>query len=139
MTTFRHACDVQIRFNDLDIFGHINNTIYLQYMDLGKERYISQVIGDIFTDEDEAMVIVNINCDFCHITTQREPLEVRTRVASIGKHSLTFEQEVVNRDTSDLKCRCRTVMVGYAPSKKETIEIPARWRASISEYEGRQL
>jgi len=128
-----------MRFNDLDIFGHINNTIYLQYMDLGKEQYISHVLGDIFSDENEAMVIVNLNCDFCQITNHKEALEVRTRVASIGKHSITFEQEVANKSTSEVKCRCRTVMVGYSPSKKETIEIPPHWRKSISDYEGRQL
>ena len=50
MTSFRHTCDVQMRFNDLDLFGHINNTVYLQYMDLGKEQYISRVIGEIFSN-----------------------------------------------------------------------------------------
>lgn len=134
-----HTYDVQMRFNDLDMFGHVNNTIYLQYMDLGKEEYIKEVIGDMFQAQDEAMVIVNINCDFCQITEYREPLEVRTRVDSIGKHSIIFEQEVVSKSSSELKCRCRTVMVGFCPATGETIEIPIRWRHSISAYEGKPL
>ncbi len=139
MTSFRHTCDVQMRFNDLDLFGHINNTVYLQYMDLGKEQYISRVIGDIFSNENEAMVIVNLNCDYFQITKHKESLEVRTRVDSIGKHSLTFEQEVVSKATGEVKCRCRTVMVGFSPARNESIEIPPHWRKAISEYEGRQL
>ena len=36
---FRHRQPVQIRFNDIDIFGHLNNSVYLQFMDLGKAEY----------------------------------------------------------------------------------------------------
>lgn len=139
MPQYNHLFDVQMRFNDLDTYGHVNNTIYLQYMDLGKEKYISQVIGDMFHAKDEAMVIVNINCDFCEITAYGEPLEVRTRVDSIGKHSVIFEQEVANKATGAVKCHCRTVMVGFALTTNETIEIPLRWRQSISAFEGKPL
>ena len=136
---YRHICNVQIRFNDFDRFGHINNTIYLQYMDLGKETYISEVIGDIFDTQRETIVVVNVNCDFCQTTEANEPLQVRTRVDSIGRHSVVFEQEIVNVATEEMKCRSRTVMVGYAPATKETIEILPRWRQAISAYEGRPL
>lgn len=139
MAAYNHVYDVQMRFNDLDTYGHVNNTIYLQYMDLGKEKYIAGVVGDLFNAKDEALVIVNINCDFCQISRYGEPLEVRTRVDSIGKHSIIFEQEVANKATNDIKCRCRTVMAGFGLQTQETIEIPLRWRQSISAFEGRPL
>ncbi|MCM1452120.1 MAG: acyl-CoA thioesterase [Clostridium sp.] len=128
-----------MRFNDLDMFGHVNNTVYLQYMDLGKEEYIKQVIGDMSQAQNEALVIVNINCDFCQISLYREPLEVRTHVEAIGKHSVVFQQEIANKATNEIKCRCRTVMAGFSPSSNETIEIPLRWRHSISAFEGKPL
>ncbi len=136
---YRHSLDIQARFNDFDGFGHVNNTVYLQYMDLGKEKYISQVIGDIFHEHDDALVIVNINCDFCQVTAYSEPIEVLTRVDAIGKHTITFDQRVVNPASGQTKCHCRTVMVGYSPTIKETIEIPPRWRQAISAHESRTL
>ena len=30
---FRHHTDVQIRFNDIDILGHVNNTVYFSFYD----------------------------------------------------------------------------------------------------------
>ena len=33
---FHHALPIQLRFNDVDKFGHVNNTVYFSFYDLGK-------------------------------------------------------------------------------------------------------
>ena len=33
---FHNVVALQIRFNDVDKFGHVNNTIYFQFYDSGK-------------------------------------------------------------------------------------------------------
>lgn len=35
-----HKLKVQLRFNDIDILGHLNNTVYFSLYDLGKARYM---------------------------------------------------------------------------------------------------
>ncbi|MDE6654960.1 MAG: acyl-CoA thioesterase, partial [Muribaculaceae bacterium] len=45
---FHDSVDIQMRFKDVDLFGHVNNTVYFEYMDLGKVHYIENVLGDIF-------------------------------------------------------------------------------------------
>lgn len=42
---FKHITPIQIRFNDIDHLGHVNNNAYFAYYDLGKERYIIDVLG----------------------------------------------------------------------------------------------
>ena len=32
---FHHALPIQLRFNDVDKFGHVNNTVYFSFYDLG--------------------------------------------------------------------------------------------------------
>ena len=36
---FRHRTPIQIRFNDLDAYQHVNNNVYFSFYDLGKENY----------------------------------------------------------------------------------------------------
>ena len=43
MEKFRNVVPLQIRFNDVDKFGHVNNTIYFQFYDSGKTDYVSTV------------------------------------------------------------------------------------------------
>lgn len=136
---FRLRTDLQVRFNDFDALGHVNNSTYFQYMDVGKVDYISRVLGDSFDLHHETLVIVNVNCQFCQTTLFGEPLEVLSRIDAISEHTVTFEQCVINSDTEEVKAFARTVMVGYSIEKEEKIRIPDNWRKLISAHEQRQL
>lgn len=36
---FRHCVTIDIRFADLDAMGHVNNAVYLTYMETARLRY----------------------------------------------------------------------------------------------------
>jgi len=136
---FRHHMPVQLRFNDVDMFGHVNNTVYLQFFDLGKLRYFEDVLGKDFEKAGLAVVVVNINCDFFEPTFLKERLEVLTQTIHIGDKSITLEQRVVNAVTGSVKCLCRTVMAGFDPTTLQSAPIPDHHRAAIEAYEASTL
>lgn len=136
---FHHRQPIQMRFNDLDALQHVNNTIYLEYMDYAKTQYITQVLEGIFNVFHESLVIVNVNCEYYEISRYGEPLEVLTRIDCIAKHSLVFVQRVINPATGHIKTIARTVMVGFNIDKDCKMEIPSNWRMRISAYEGRDF
>ena len=40
---FRHSIPVQMRFNDIDVLGHVNNSVFFTYYDLGKSAYFTTI------------------------------------------------------------------------------------------------
>ncbi len=132
---FRHKIDVQLRFNDVDIFGHVNNSVYLQFFDLGKMRYFESALGKDFADSGLVVVIVNINCDFFSPSFLDEPLQVMTQTVHIGDKSITLEQRIADSVTGDVKCMARTVMAGFNPKELTSAPIPDFARKAIEEYE----
>lgn len=132
---YRCTMPVQMRFKDIDMFRHVNNTVYLEYLDLGKVRYIETVLGPMFDTRSKALVIANINVSFLAPTLHDEQVEVRTRVESIGTHSLTFGQQVVNPATGQVKCEATVVMVAFDAATASTYVIPDQWRQAIGTYE----
>ena len=132
---FKHVMPIQLRFNDIDIFGHVNNAMYLQFFDLGKLRYLEDVLGKDFVKKGFTAVIVNINCDFFSSTFIDENIEVRTAVVGFGEKSLTLEQRIVNCDTDDVKCQCRTIMAGFDSATMTSVPIPTIFRETIKSYE----
>ncbi|MBO5780481.1 MAG: acyl-CoA thioesterase [Muribaculaceae bacterium] len=136
---FRHVLPVQVRFADIDVFGHINNGAYLSYLDLGKTTYMTEVIGSRVEAGGMAAVIVNINCSFYSPGYFDEPLAVGTMVTSISQHSYTVEQRVVNTETGDVKCVARTVLVGFDAATAVGIEIPSEVADRMEAFEQRQL
>ena len=60
---FNHTLPIQLRFNDVDKFGHVNNTVYFSFYDLGKTEYFASVCPHVDWEKD-GIVVVHIEADF---------------------------------------------------------------------------
>ncbi len=136
---YRHMTPIQIRFNDIDMIGHINNNAYLEYMDIGKTAYFNAVKPELVNWKNINVVIVNINCDFFSPGYIKEPIAVLTTATSISPRSLKLEQRVINIETGDVKCIGRTIMAGFDPITAQGAEIDMEWVKAISLFEERDL
>ena len=134
---FRLHTDVQMRFTDIDMLGHLNNSVYTQFMDIGKVAYFTTVNGGPIEWDNINLVVANINVNFLKQTTLNEDLEVMTRCEHIGTKSLVLHQQVVNKTTREVKADGRATMVSIDLKAKETTPITDEWRRKISEFEKR--
>jgi len=133
---FRHRVPIQIRFNDVDRYGHVNNNAYFAFYDLGKEDYLVNVLRVNYRQADIVPVIANINADFLSPIFYGDRIVVETRIAHLGQKSFTLEQQAVNEETGQVVCRCATVMVCFSLRTQTSADIPVQYRSAISNYEG---
>ena len=138
-TPFRHSIPVQLRFNDIDILGHLNNSVYFTLFDLGKTRYFEAVHGDKIDWMTVDIVIANINCDFMAQTYYDEPLEVRTQTLKIGEKSILLAQQVYNTATGVVKAQCTCVMVSFDIATGQSKPLAEHWRNALQAFEQRPL
>lgn len=136
---FNHVIDLQVRFNDIDILGHINNSSYLAFFDLAKADYFTKATSARVEIGGISVAIVNINCNFFSPGYFNEPLAAVTAVTRISHRSLTMEQRIFNPQTGDVKCIATTILAGFDPSTATGIEIPQHYIDSLEAYEGRKL
>ena len=133
--SFRHRIDLQMRFNDIDILGHLNNTVYFSFYDTGKAYYLKAVNKGRMNWQRVESVIANVDCAFIAPSFFGEPLEICTRCEHMGEKSLTLLQMIVNKESREVKSLCRTVMVAYDPDTKLSTRLPEHWREGIELYE----
>lgn len=131
---FYHVMPVQIRFNDVDKFGHVNNTIYFQFYDTAKTDYIATVCPDVDW-EHIAIVVVHIEAEFLSQVKSTDHIAARTRVSKLGHKSFHLAQDIIDVDTQEVKCSCTSVMVLYDLDHQRAIELPDDWRHAISSYD----
>ena len=136
---FRHLIPLQIRFNDIDMLGHLNNGVYLTFFDLGKARYFQEVFPQKIEWRKINIVVVNINCDFYAPTFIDEKIAVVTTVTHVGEKSLRLEQRIVNPESGEVKCLGRTTMAGINLATGKSAPLEPEWVAALEEYEGRGL
>lgn len=134
--TFNHTLPIQIRFNDIDAIGHINNNIYFSYFDLGKTVYFDEVKSSEVSWIEGFIVVARIETDFISPIFYKESIVVDTKITKVGHKSLIMLQQIRNVKTGEIKCRCQSVIVAYNASTQSSMEIPDVWRHAISNYEG---
>lgn len=136
---FYHTVQLQTRFNDIDMQGHLNNNVYLTFMDLGKTRYFRDVRGGKIDWHNLGVVVVHLTCDYYAQVFLDEPLAVATTVVSVSQRSFKLEQRIFNFVTGEVKCVGETIMAGFDPKSGRSAEIADEWIEAFSVYEGRDL
>lgn len=130
----RHSIKVQLRFNDIDILGHLNNTVYLSLYDLGKARYMEDVGLRPAGPLPPSTVIVDVHCAYIKPVHYGDDIYIHTRCSEIGDKSFVLEQEMVDGE-GELRSRCRTVMVYIDHATGTSATVPQAYRDKIEKYE----
>lgn len=136
---FKASLPIQIRFNDIDPQGHINNNVYFSYFDLGKTSYFDEIKPTTMSWTEGLIVVAHIEVDFYSPIFYKEKIVVDSKIIKLGDKSGVFLQQLRNVKTNEVKCRCQSVFVTYNAQTQSSMSIPPVWHEAISAYEGVDL
>jgi acyl-CoA thioester hydrolase len=126
------------RFRDTDAMGHINNAVYVTYLEVAR-----QVYWRAFTGDDDyhrvPFILAGVLIDFRSEALVNEVLEIGIRCDWIGSKSFAFGYEIREKATGRLVVEATSVQVCYDYAAKRSFEMPADLRARLERYEGRSL
>ena len=97
MEGFRFVHAQEVTFRDLDVFGHVNNAVYLTYIENARIGYMREVLG-VESLEDLLVIVAKVNVDFRSRASLGEVLEIGARVSRIGTKSFDLDHEVRGPD-----------------------------------------
>jgi len=132
---FHHETPVQIRFNDIDIMAHVNNSVYQNYFDLARTQYFEKVFKHKINWHEKALVLAKITIEYKTPIFIDESIVVTSKVFKIGNKSLTMVQQIMNKHTKEVKAKNEAVLVAYAFKKNKTIPLPDDWKSNIIGFE----
>jgi acyl-CoA thioester hydrolase len=85
---------IEIRWRDLDAYGHVNNAVYLTYLEEVRDEWLERTL-----DSDDAAwdyVIARVAIDFRRELTQADDQVVaRCSLTRLGNSSLTTREELL--------------------------------------------
>jgi len=101
---------IQVRFSDVDLLGHVNNVRYFDYVHEAQVEVMTGVFQEARISGTVDMVVVRSEMDHLgQVNLRPEPYDVWSRVAAVGRTSVTFESEI--RDGDRVMARSRVVEV----------------------------
>jgi acyl-CoA thioester hydrolase len=133
---FRVTHSQPVEFRDLDGLGHVNNAVYLNYLENAKIAYFRAVLGDV--DLAELGIVADVKIAFRSPSFLGETLTIGIRVARIGTKSLEFAFRVEGPD-GRVVAEGTSVHVTFDYGRREPTSVPADWRARIEAHEAEAL
>ena len=137
MFTYTHP--IIVRYRDLDPQGHVNNAVYLTYLESARIGYYQQV-GIYHPDQTllTGMVVVRNEIDYLAPIQLGMKLRVGLRAARLGTKSITFDFQMESESDGTPIARGKSVMVTYDNAAEQGIPIPQEWREKIIQYDKSQ-
>jgi acyl-CoA thioester hydrolase len=124
---YRHR--LTVRFRDCDAMGHVNHAVYFTYLEQCRLTFWRDVTGA--ASPHTRVIIARAECDYRAPAHFGDELEVRVRVAAIGRSSFTLEYEIVDGATAGQVATGKTVMVAYDYATSRSVPLPAETRALL--------
>lgn len=138
---FKHATPIDVRFGDLDSLNHVNNAVYLTYIETARINYVRNVLGLAVGFGKQSIILAKATLDFKIPILLEDKITVYTRCSRIGNKSFDLEYDLVKTygDTLVKVAGAHTVLVAFDYEENQTIVIPKEWIQKISDYEGKNF
>jgi acyl-CoA thioester hydrolase len=87
---------IGIRWADMDAYGHVNNAVYLTYLEECRDRLVEELFGD---DEAWDFVLAHVGIDYrSQLTREDGSVTVSCAVSGFGTSSVRTTERIVKED-----------------------------------------
>jgi acyl-CoA thioester hydrolase len=89
-----HEKRVEIRWSDVDGYGHVNNAVYSTYLEECRDEWLDRALGD--PDGSWDFVVARVAIDFRReLRLEDDEVLVRCALARLGTSSITTEETIL--------------------------------------------
>jgi acyl-CoA thioester hydrolase len=135
MEGFKIVSDVQVRFSDTDALGHVNNAVYLSYLESARVDYLRELLGAKKIEE-LGVIIARVEIDYKSPAFHHETMRVGCRVEEVGGSSIKMDYRVEDRDTGRLVALAKSVLVTYDYAAARVVRVSDEWRQKMEDFDG---
>jgi acyl-CoA thioester hydrolase len=127
---YRFRYPVEVRFRDLDALGHVNNAVYLTYLESARIAWWLQVTGREGLAALD-MILARVEIDYRAPVAYAARLEVGVRCASIRRSSFVVESLIAEPSAARIVAQARKVLVYYDYSTSRVQPLPEDLRQKL--------
>ncbi len=130
MPLFTVSVDIQVRFRDTDAMGHVNNAVYLSYLEVARFHYWRLATGHTdFRQVD--IILARVEIDYRAPATVDTELKVWVRVPEIRRSSFLMDYRVEEKGTQRLIAEAKTVQACYDYAANKVKRVDEAFRRQV--------
>lgn len=127
-----HEIEVNVRFCETDLLGHVNNNNFFVYMEDARIRFFNDLA---LVRDDWNFILASTKCDFIKQVYFNQTLIIRSHVGKIGNSSFHLEQEMYEKESGEQVAKGVSVVVQFDFEKQQSHPFSERMRESLESYQ----
>jgi acyl-CoA thioester hydrolase len=125
-SVFEHQ--VSVRWRDTDALGHVNNAVYLTYLEEARDAFYLRALGD------PIYVVVRLEIDFrAEVRHDDRTVRVEIAVERLGTTSLTT-RETIRTAQGEVAAEARVITVRWDQDARTAVPFGDQQRAQLEEF-----
>ncbi len=131
---YKFKKNLELRYSDFDMMGHVNNAMYLTYFEYIRILYTTEICQ--WNIKETGLVVANATIDFrSSIVRSSNPI-IYIRCNRLGNKSFGFEYLISEENNSEIIYATGfTTMVTLNVKTNETMRLPDIYREKIKNYD----
>lgn len=131
-SAYPHLLEIQTRWADNDLYGHVNNVVYYSYFDTVVNRFLIDEGGLDIQSGPVIGVAVETMCRFHRSVAYPERLEAGLRVVKLGNSSVRYEIGIFGEGEERVAAQGHFVHVFVDRASNKPHPIPDGIRAALA-------
>lgn len=131
---FKFFLDIQTRWADNDIYGHVNNVTYYSYFDTAANALLIQKTGFDIHQSQSIGLVVDSACSFLQELSFPEIIQVGVAIGKIGNTSLRYELAIFKQGQEQASAQGHFVHVFVDRETRKTIPISESTRNVLEKF-----
>jgi acyl-CoA thioester hydrolase len=121
-----HEKRLRIRWRDIDAYQHVNNAVYLTYLEECRDAWVHEVMGPEF-----GFVIVRVAIDYRReLSLEDREVLVTCRGNGYGTSSIRTREQILKTDGS-ISAEAESVIVAHDPGVRRARPLTEAERATL--------
>ncbi|MBM3185941.1 MAG: acyl-CoA thioesterase [Bacteroidetes bacterium] len=122
--------EIQVRFADLDVLGHVNNSIYLSYFEMTRVHYFKELLGESWDWKKNGVLLVRNEIDYLEPILLHQKPSISMYLIEIGNKSFKLGYEIFVEEKIHTK-GC-SVMVCFDSVTNQTSSVPIEMKKALN-------
>jgi acyl-CoA thioester hydrolase len=131
---FPYIITVEVAFRDLDAMGHVNNAVYLSYLETARIKFLIELLG-LNGPGDMPLIMAEAQVSYKAPAFFGEQLTIGTGVSRFGIKSFDMVYRITGGD-GRLVVLAKTVQVAYDYAAGATVAVPDSLKARVQAFQG---
>ncbi len=120
---------IQIRFSDCDMMGHVNNAVYLSYIEMARIHYFTYLFGADRDWKKHGILVRKNEIEYIKPVLFRDQAIITAVISHIGNSSFVMAYEL--QVGTEIYTKAQSVLVYFDGETQTSTSIPEEFKIEL--------